>query len=74
MELLNVYSMISTEPMMSFVFPRIMKGKPAASATGAPAQHNQSSRKGKKAWRKNIDTEVVDNQLEEMRNEERMFG
>jgi len=51
-----------------------MKAKSAASATGAPAQYNQSSRKGKKAWRKNIDTDAVEEQLEGARNEERMFG
>ena len=46
----------------------------ASSAVGAPAQHNQSSRKGKKAWRKNVDIEDVEEKLEGLREEERTFG
>jgi nucleolar protein 53 len=42
--------------------------------TGAPAQHNQPSRKGKRAWRKNVDIGEVDEGLEEMRAEERVTG
>ena len=43
-------------------------------AIGAPAQHNQSSRKGKRAWRKNVDIEDVEEGLEGMRVEERITG
>ncbi|TFY75765.1 hypothetical protein EWM64_g8248 [Hericium alpestre] len=50
------------------------KKQKSASALGAPAQHNQSSRKGKKAWRKNVDMDGVEEQLEETRHEERLFG
>ncbi|KAF9045272.1 ribosome biogenesis protein Nop53/GLTSCR2 [Panaeolus papilionaceus] len=50
------------------------KAKQSASSTGAPAQHNQSSRKGKKSWRKNVDIEDVEKGLEEMRKEERVVG
>ena len=46
----------------------------AASIVGAPAQHNQSSRKGKKAWRKNVDIEDLEDKLEGLREEERTFG
>ena len=46
----------------------------AASVVGAPAQHNQSSRKGKKAWRKNVDIEDLVEKLEGLREEERTFG
>ncbi|KAH9990233.1 ribosome biogenesis protein Nop53/GLTSCR2 [Russula compacta] len=46
----------------------------AASIVGAPAQHNQSSRKGKKAWRKNVDIEDLEARLEGLREEERTFG
>jgi hypothetical protein len=45
-----------------------------ASIVGAPAQHNQSSRKGKKAWRKNVDIEDLEEKLEGLREEERTFG
>jgi nucleolar protein 53 len=44
------------------------------SSTGAPAQHNQSSRKGKRAWRKNVYIEDVEEGLEGMRVEERVTG
>jgi hypothetical protein len=50
------------------------KKSSASSAVGAPAQHNQSSRKGKKAWRKNVDIEDVEEKLEGLREEERTFG
>ena len=46
----------------------------AASVVGAPAQHNQSSRKGKKAWRKNVDIEDLVEKLEGLREEERTLG
>lgn len=49
-----------------------VKGKKAS--IGAPAQHSQSSRKGKKAWRKNVNIEEVEEALEEGRAEERVTG
>jgi len=44
------------------------------SAVGAPAQTTQSSRKGKRAWRKNVDIADVEEGLEELREEERITG
>lgn len=51
-----------------------IKGKKPASSLGAPSQHNQTSRKGKKAWRKNVDIEDVEQGLEGLRGEERVYG
>jgi nucleolar protein 53 len=48
--------------------------KPASSALGAPAQRSQSSRKGKRAWRKNVDLDEVEEGLENFRAEERVLG
>ncbi|KAJ7484552.1 hypothetical protein FB451DRAFT_87371 [Mycena latifolia] len=48
--------------------------KGARSALGAPSQHNQPSRKGKKAWRKNVDIQDVEAGIEELRAEERATG
>ena len=48
--------------------------KPSRSALGAPSQHNQSSRKGKKAWRKNVSIAEVEQGLEGLRQEERVTG
>ncbi|KAF9461790.1 ribosome biogenesis protein Nop53/GLTSCR2 [Collybia nuda] len=48
--------------------------KGSRSATGAPSQHNQASRKGKRSWRKNVDIEDVEEGLEGMRAEERITG
>ncbi|KAN0063698.1 hypothetical protein ACQY0O_003748 [Thecaphora frezii] len=39
---------------------------------GKPAQHKQSSRKGKAAWRKNIDLTSTESHLEQMRDEQNM--
>ena len=50
------------------------KKKTSASNVGAPAQHNQASRKGKKAWRKNVDLDDVEDKLEGLREEERVLG
>lgn len=47
------------------------KGK---SVVGAPAQRSQGTRKGKRAWRKNVDLDEVEQGLEEVREEERQFG
>jgi len=44
------------------------------SILGAPSQLNQSSRKGKRAWRKNVDIEDVEKGLENIRAEERATG
>ncbi|KAK2463351.1 hypothetical protein APHAL10511_004662 [Amanita phalloides] len=44
------------------------------SKLGAPSQFKQTSRKGKKAWRKNVDLDDVEEALEEMRAEEREIG
>jgi nucleolar protein 53 len=54
--------------------PPSTKKLSAASIVGAPAQHNQPSRKGKKAWRKNVDLEDLERKLEGLREEERAFG
>ena len=43
--------------------------KPATVSPGAPQQHKQSSRKGKKAWRKNVDVTDIQEGLEEVREE-----
>ncbi|KAJ7497968.1 ribosome biogenesis protein Nop53/GLTSCR2 [Mycena galericulata] len=48
--------------------------KSARSTIGAPSQHNQPSRKGKKAWRKNVDIQEVEEGIEELRAEERATG
>jgi nucleolar protein 53 len=36
---------------------------------GAPQQYRQPSRKGKKAWRKNVDVTDIQEGLEEVRDE-----
>lgn len=41
----------------------------ADTAILAPQQHKQPSRKGKKAWRKNVDITEVQEGLEEVREE-----
>ena len=38
-------------------------------APGAPQQHKQPSRKGKKAWRKNVDVTEIQEGLQELRDE-----
>ncbi|KAI9567611.1 P60-like protein [Boletus coccyginus] len=48
--------------------------KLAKSKLGAPSQLLQSSRKGKRAWRKNIDIQPVEEGLESLRAEERVVG
>ncbi|KAG8216204.1 ribosome biogenesis protein Nop53/GLTSCR2 [Butyriboletus roseoflavus] len=49
--------------------------KPVERSTlGAPSQLSQSSRKGKRAWRKNIDIQHVEEGLENLRAEERVVG
>lgn len=41
---------------------------------GRPAQYKQSSRKGKNAWRKNIDLTATEAALEDVREQERASG
>ncbi|TFK52820.1 tumor suppressor protein Gltscr2 [Heliocybe sulcata] len=48
--------------------------KKTKSSVGAPSQLKQGSRKGKKAWRKNVDIEGVEEGLEGLRVEERVTG
>ncbi|KAH6660890.1 ribosome biogenesis protein Nop53/GLTSCR2 [Truncatella angustata] len=47
--------------------------KPLAGSTAAPATRKQPSRKGKKAWRKNVDVSEVEKGLDEL-NEEIIKG
>ncbi|KIM25029.1 hypothetical protein M408DRAFT_331493 [Serendipita vermifera MAFF 305830] len=49
-------------------------GSSRFSTVGAPAQTSQSSRKGKRAWRKNVDIAELEEGLEELREEERVTG
>ncbi|PWN51770.1 P60-like protein [Violaceomyces palustris] len=49
-------------------------GKASVAGVGQPSQHKQSSRKGKAAWRKNIDLTSTEAALEEMRAQERITG
>lgn len=41
----------------------------SAESTAAPAQYKQPSRKGKKAWRKNVDVTQVSAGLDEVRDQ-----
>lgn len=41
----------------------------AGESAEAPKQHNQPSRKGKKAWRKNVDVSEVNKGLEVLNDE-----
>ncbi|KAK7044201.1 hypothetical protein VNI00_007921 [Paramarasmius palmivorus] len=50
------------------------KPKNLKSVIGAPSQRSQPSRKGKKAWRKNVDLDDVEEALEDSRAEERVLG
>jgi nucleolar protein 53 len=43
--------------------------KPATLSPGAPRQYKQHSRKGKKAWRKNVDVSDIQEGLEVVRDE-----
>lgn len=47
--------------------------QPLAGSYTAPQQHKQPSRKGRKAWRKNVDVSEVERGLEE-RNDEIIKG
>jgi hypothetical protein len=48
--------------------------KASTSSIGAPSQRSQGSRKGKRAWRKNVDLDDVEGALEDARDEERVTG
>lgn len=48
--------------------------KKTKSAVGAPSQLSQGTRNGKKAWRKHIDIDKVEEGLEMIRSEERVMG
>jgi nucleolar protein 53 len=43
--------------------------KPLSGSTEAPQQHKQPSRKGKKAWRKNVDVSEVTEGLDALNKE-----
>lgn len=43
--------------------------QPRKGPTNAPATHSQPSRKGKKAWRKNVDVTEVQQGLEDLNDE-----
>ena len=51
----------------------ILRG-PKGDSVEAPQQYNQPSRKGKKAWRKNVDIDDIEAGLEGLREEERVTG
>ena len=70
---LSTTTMATSKPSKSSSKPA-SQAKSSISSLGAPAQHNQSSRKGKRAWRKNINIEDVEEGLEGMRAEERVIG
>ncbi|KAK9474236.1 ribosome biogenesis protein Nop53/GLTSCR2 [Dipodascopsis tothii] len=46
----------------------------ASVSTGAPRQASQSSRKGKRAWRKNVDISDIQQGLEAVEEEKRVLG
>ena len=67
----------SRKPSSSKPYDRLLtslRGKPKAADLGAPAQLSQTSRKGKKAWRKHIDVSGIEEALESAREEERITG
>ena len=68
---LTTTTMVSEKPLK---IKSASRKKPSRSALGAPSQHTQSSRKGKKAWRKNVDIGEVEQALEDLRQEERVTG
>ena len=55
-------------------FTSLKSADPAQEERGAPATLGQKSRKGKKAWRKNIDTREEEEAMEQAREEERVTG
>lgn len=64
----------STKLRTSVTPSNVLVKRKQPSALGAPSQHNQASRKGKRAWRKNVDIDKVEEALEGQRAEERVTG
>jgi nucleolar protein 53 len=67
----------SSRPSSSKPYDRLPHSpKPNAkpSHLGLPSQLSQTSRKGKRAWRKNIDVSAIEEALESAREEERITG
>lgn len=62
--------LFEAQEIISAIMPVV---KPAAGPTTAPASYKQPSRKGKKAWRKNVDVTEVEEGLDEL-NEEILKG
>ena len=54
--------------------PSTTSKKKTKSSVGAPSQRSQTTRKGKKAWRKNVDLDDLEGKLEDLRTEERITG
>ncbi|KAH9846077.1 P60-like protein [Lenzites betulinus] len=63
-----------TAPAATMSASSALKKKTSGANNGAPAQRTQTSRKGKRAWRKNVDIEPVEAGLEGLRVEERTTG
>ena len=61
-------------PTMTMKAESSKQAKKIKSVVGAPSQLSQSTRKGKKAWRKNTDIDNVEEGLETIRSEERVLG
>lgn len=59
--------------MASFASPLETKKRKWIDA-GAPSQRNQPTRKGKRAWRKNVDIQDIEAGLEGLREEEITTG
>ena len=55
-------------------YDRSLTSVKASQDLGAPATLGQKTRKGKKAWRKNIDVRDEEEALETAREEERVTG
>lgn len=52
----------------------VQAGSASGINIGAPSQAGQSSRKGKKSWRKNVDIAEIERGMEDAREEERVTG
>jgi hypothetical protein len=61
------------DPTTFFDNPTTLRRHPghtmADTAAAAPAQYKQPSRKGKKAWRKNVDVTQIQSGLEDVRDQ-----
>ena len=75
-----IFSARSLSPLPKTMAKTTMKAersgqtKKSKSVVGAPSQLSQNTRRGKKAWRKNIDIDNVEEGLETIRTEERVLG